>query len=476
MQKLVKDVNNKTKEAPVFFITNDPERALGLENVLNNYHIVCIDHGDIVDYMEKSGVKIFCLEKKLGKKNIIFRNSNRLLNHELTQKYIKENSDGNGYLMTFKISSAFEKTAKKMGFQILNTSAELNKKYENKISQYETLSKENINFPQTLILSLGESNYEEIIKKLDKEIVVQFDRGHTGKGTIFINTEEEFKDLSSKFPNRTVRVSQKIEGQAVTINACVTRVGILVSGLSFQITGIPELVNTKGGTVGNDFDYVKSISEEQKVGISEETKKIGRAMQASGYLGLFGVDFILADGKIYVIEVNARQPASVPFFNILQSINEQIPLSLFHVASFLGLNFEVKIADYNRKVLGHISAGQVFLRNNTEDTVTIGTSMKSGIYRLQSDNTAIDWKTGISKKDVIFVDEQRDRPLIYKEEAYTLKNKSRGMLVLVQSKDKEINPGNEIARIQLLQGLVDDNGDLLDWAKDSLLAIKKHLK
>ncbi len=474
-KELIQKINDLTKDSPIFYITNDAERALGLEKLLENFHIVCIDQTDMVDYMEKDGVKIFCLEKELGKKNTVFRNSAKLLKHELTKKYINEHKGEGGYAMTFKTSSAFKMEAEKLGLKLLNTEPSLNRKFENKISQYESLSNADINFPETIISELEKLNYEELTQKLG-EFVVQFDRGHTGSGTVFIKHKEVFDKLVELFPKRTVRVSKKIEGEPYTLNCVITSHGVLLSGLSYQITGVEGLTSQEGGTVGNDFSYPSKLSSEIRVKIKEEAEKIALAMSKDSYLGFFGIDFIVSEDQVYIIEVNARQPASVSYFNKLQIKNSQTPASLYHVASFLGLDFEIDANKYSDENTKSLEAGQVFLRNTREEPFTVNGDIKTGVYRLQSDNSAMDWDKGEAKENTIFLDEDKDKPLIYNEEEYSVETIDEGgFLILTQAKEKEVNTGNELARIQALQRLVDDKGSLLGWAKHSLLAIKNYL-
>src|SRR4030042_4500047 len=119
---LTEKINKATSNLPIFFITNDAERGIGLEKLLTNYHIVAIDDNEIISYMINQGVNVFCLEHETGKQNLIYRNSNRLLQHEKTQSYINKYAR-RGYLMFFKIAPNLFNTAEKMGFEVLDTSA-----------------------------------------------------------------------------------------------------------------------------------------------------------------------------------------------------------------------------------------------------------------------------------------------------------------------------------------------------------------
>ena len=70
--------------------------------------------------------------------------------------------------------------------------------------------------------------------------------------------------------------------------------------------------------------------------------EMGKRMRDDGWKGLFGVDVILDSktGKIYLLEINARQSASATYESQLQKKSNPSGLSVFeaHLASLLGLS------------------------------------------------------------------------------------------------------------------------------------------
>jgi len=398
----ISEITKNIKIYPtIFFVCTNPERALGLEKVLPNYHIVCIDNSPILKTLTNN---IFCLSKETT--DSIKRNSNSLLQHPLTQKYIRDNTPNNKIpnIIVFKVAPNIERTIDKLGWKILNTTSKLNHTFEHKISQYQILSKANIKLPKTIITKIGESNYKDLSKQFGHEFVLQFNRGHSGEGTIFINSNRQYIELATKFPKREVRIAEKIKGSSWTLNACITKYGIAMGGLSYQVTGLPLLTQHKGGTVGNDWTSSKNLSSEIIQNIINETKRIGEIMQSHGYKGLFGIDLILTpDNNIMIIEINARQIASIAIHNKLMLKNSQIPLSQLHLAEFLfeskqeyqdfiGTEINSKIINQqNIKAMRPIQASQLILRDMEGTKITA----KSGIYQ---DSTYI--KPGYSIEDL----------------------------------------------------------------------------
>ncbi|HEQ65315.1 MAG TPA: ATP-grasp domain-containing protein, partial [bacterium] len=331
----MKKINEK-----IFYFCNDSERAVGIENYFTDYHIICIDYNETVDYMINDGVKVFSLEKERGEFNPIFRSTYKLMQDDLALDYVKKNiSKGEiPNIIVFKPSKKIEKLVDKYGWKLLNPDSSYNRKYERKISQYRLLSKEDKSiFPKSVVDRLESLGYEELVKKLGERFVIQYNIGHTGSSTVYIDNKEDFDLEQGKSGKKIARIAEYIEGRAWTLNAVVTRFGTFYGGLSYQITGIKECTSGSGATVGNDWGLSSLLSEKQISEIERIVKIVSDKLHSEGYRGMFGFDFVesKSDGRIYLIEVNMRQPASTSMHTyILKSLN--LPsLLLFHILEFL---------------------------------------------------------------------------------------------------------------------------------------------
>ncbi|KKQ36339.1 MAG: hypothetical protein US52_C0001G0007 [candidate division WS6 bacterium GW2011_GWA2_37_6] len=468
----LKQVNYKLKETPLFYIANDAERALGLEGLLENFFIVCMDDSDIYSNIHTKYGNIFSLENKTGELNAVFRSSAKLLDSELVKEFIEQKSQGkkDRFFQTFKITTAFEQRAENYGVKVLNTTSELNKKFENKLSQYTTLSANDIAFPKTIIGKLSDYSFKKLKKQLGQKFVVQFNRGHTGSGTKMIDNESEYVELQNIFPERVARISTFVEGLAYTINACIGKNGIFIGGLNYQITGVEEIAPSKGATVGNDFNYRKLVDAEMKKQIIKEVTMIGEVMRGNGFVGLFGVDLIIGeDETLSIIEINARQPASIPFFTKLQLRNGQVPLSLIHLIEFLGIANHIDADKYSETNTEPFNAGQLFLRNIGTNPFVVNGQLKTGVYKItgNADNKCL---------NSIKMDDHTEKTLCYIKEGYTIEDiDEAGFLLITQLKGKRVNSGKELARIQSLQPLVDNMGKPFSWAIETLRTVKEYI-
>lgn len=224
--------------------------------------------------------------------------------------YVKKDST----ILVFKNNKQIEETAEKLGLKLLNPSAELAEKVENKITQVEWLGE---------LASLLPPHEISLVKNItNTSCIIQWAHSHTGEGTIHVTKESELKNLQTKFPDREARVTAFINGPMFTVNIVVAKDAVLIGNVSYQITGIPPFTDNPMSTVGNDWSVPPTILTEahlEEFAIMAE--QVGKKMQSSGWKGLFGIDVIydLERDKLFLIEINARQPASTTYESQLQA-------------------------------------------------------------------------------------------------------------------------------------------------------------
>lgn len=469
-QELLDAINLKFKDKPLIYFSREAERGLGLENVLENYHLCNIENHYILSQLKNNNFCSDAEEIKLDSKATL-----DLINNPKTQEWIKNQTKTSGfYAQFFQLNPPMIKVIENLGGEVLNNNPVLNRKFEDKINQLKVFQENNIQTPKGIIVDSSKTNYQQLNNSLGEKFVIQLDRAHTGTGTFVIKNEEEWTAFEEKYKGNIVRALEFIEGEAYTINGCIYNSQVYVSGLQYQITGIPELTNGKGSTVGNDWIYpFEKLSSEliKKIGI--EVKKIGEFMKKDNYKGLFGIDFIIRDEQIFVIEINARQTANIAMQTKLELIEGVIPLLLIHLAAMLDLEIEIPVTEIVK-----LNGAQVFLRSK-KDNQLVDSEIKSGIYRLQSDNSSIEWKKNekeiinLGKKDsIILLDEEGDKPLVWQREGYCIDQIDDGGFVLFSEKENTIkNQFEEVARMQLKQQVIID-GKLQPWILDAMKEIE----
>ena len=289
----------------IVYVARDIERALG-KTPEGNYHIIT----NKTPYAEEVKLK-YPMHVLLVDSPEILDTYELLMTPEV-QEII---TNFNAQVLVFKNTIHIEQLCAEKGWTLLNPSAELSEKIENKITQVKWLGELSSLLPPHKIQFVNE------IKWNKNAFILQWAHGHTGEGTILITNEKELDALKAKFPHREARVTDFIKGPMFTVNIVVTDTVILLGNISYQITGILPFTENALSTIGNDWSVTHTILNESHINqFNELAEKVAQKMQSSGWRGLFGIDVIYDEERdnLHLIEINARQPASTTYESELQ--------------------------------------------------------------------------------------------------------------------------------------------------------------
>ena len=457
-----------TASSPIFFITPNPNRAIGLEKIIKNYYIICSQKSDIVDYFKKEKVSVLCLNDDK------IKNSGKILANKEVIKYIKEKSGNKkANIITFKPSPMIQKICDENSFKYVGNDWKLNRKLEDKIEFVGITKKLKIPNAESKIIKVAENNFSEYILKLKKreEFIAQLPRGFSGNSTFSIKNKKDLNDIINKYYGRKIKLSKYLKGETWTINACVGKTGLLISKPIFQITGLTAYNKNKFGTCGNDYAYGKSLhlegdisqcrlQDEDNKKIFIYTKKIGDYLKNLKYKGVFGLDFIVSNDEVNLIEINPRLVASIPVFTKLQIQNKERPFLLLHILEFINndqLSLEGDISECRlqaKAISNNFNASQLIIRNIKSKPIKITKNLKSGIYEIKKGR------------------------LIFKEEAYCLNRNlsSNEFLIQCAAKNSVINSDIEYANIQINYGIMENEKEFKRYFKKVIKIVLENIK
>lgn len=248
----------------------------------------------------------------------------------------------NASLIIFKPNRQVEQVCRERGWKLLNPSADLAERVEAKISQTRWLSDLARFLPSFAVRTCKELRFD------GEPLIVQFNHSHSGLGTILMDSTEKLEYLKTTFPDRPVRITRFIKGAMITSNNIVAGERVLVGNISYQITGLPKFTDNSFATVGNDWGLGSKLMTEKLLNdYNEIVQAIGKRLAREGWRGCFGTDCIIEEGtgKLYLIEINARQTASVSFESQIQKSVGLPGVSTYeaHLAALLGLPVEEDI-------------------------------------------------------------------------------------------------------------------------------------
>lgn len=419
----------------IFFVTPDVKRGLGFAGILPNYHIICIDFDPIIPVLHKQGANIFCLEEQNSTSDEI-RNSAKLLENIQVLDYIRSNSRTKPKIMYFKPSVKLDILIEKNGFIPIGNNAKINEIFEDKVSFNQLTQKELSPYLIPAVIGvLGELNYRQLTEKLGGIFVVQFGHGWAGKTTFIISQEKEFADLKEQFAFTKVKTGKFIRGFTVLNNCCIYQGKIFVSQPAIQIDRVAQLSDKPTVTCGRQWP-VKFIDNKQIETIKKISEKVGNLMHKNGFAGFFGIDFLVeeATGKIYLSEVNPRLTASSAFFTLLEEASGNIPLLVYHLASFLGKTLPLP------KETSSIIGSQIILRkpyhtNNWEHR-------QFGVFKIENGKS-------------VFVRENYYPAKLQKDEC-----------IFMGRKIEKKHVDDEFARIETKSESLEKPGKLVKWLRD----------
>ena len=170
-------------------------------------------------------------------------------------------------------------------------------------------------------------------------LVVRRSRTSGGEGMSRICTRA---DLNSKWlstDDGLLSVTTFLEDALpINVGATVWNDGVTVHFPSVQLIGVSGCNSRPFGYCGNDFGLSKSFEPELRSKIWKVTRKIGSWLKRRGYLGTFGVDYLLHKDELLFSEINPRFQGSTPGSARLSSEAGLPCLYLEHIAANLGMD------------------------------------------------------------------------------------------------------------------------------------------
>ena len=335
--------------------------------IFDDFHIVTHRYNRHIDKL-KDLTNIFCLEEKT---NNIPKNTGHLLANKFVQNYITKNSKKTPLIIYFKPSLKIDLLGKKMGYKLAGNLSQMTKTLENKILFTKIVEKHNLALmPKSKIYSKPH-NLNLIENDFSYPFILQYEMGWAGKSSYIINNKFELEEKISKLSS-SIKISQLLPGITLTNNCVITNNNkVIQSRPAFQITGNPSLTNKKLSTCGRSWS--EEINEKVYEKIKIITQRVGDYLISINYKGFFGLDFQLAKGKIYLLEINPRLTASYPFYTFLELSENLIPMFAYHVASFIDLN----LPSYKEV---QIQGSEIIQRNIKNKTIEIKSTLESGEY------------------------------------------------------------------------------------------------
>ena len=343
---------------------------------LDSYRIISLRKtGDLPQLRKKAD--IFCLEEEIGSPlPANAPDSARLLAHQVVKKYLNKLPDPKHFLL-YQNYPDLEKLAKKLGWILLANPADLRLRLRERTFFQQMAAGLDLRLVPGAIWPIEvirERGYEEWASILGPQLVIQLpDIGQGGgRGTFFVRSAEAYDLLKKRLRGdiwrevrlKSVSVRKFMEGIPVSMAICITRHGILTSGLQEQLVDLAYCSDflEDGIFCGHVWDETRWSLAIQEDAL-KQANRIGEYVASLGYRGILGIDFIIDEGgrEICPIEINPRFTGAFPMLSLLHLQNGIIPLDIFHMLEFLDLPYQLDVEELNKQYARPIKGSHLLL-------------------------------------------------------------------------------------------------------------------
>jgi len=117
----------------------------------------------------------------------------------------------------------------------------------------------------------------------------------------------------------------------------LTRYSLIQSPPALQYTGIQPFTANPFATVGRQWpSFTPKHIQDQVFSI---TQSVSLILSKLNYRGFFGLDFLVDQDRVLLLECNPRLTASFAFYTQLELQAKLEPLFFYHLAEFLNLDY-----------------------------------------------------------------------------------------------------------------------------------------
>lgn len=222
-------------------------------------------------------------------------------------------------------------------------------KFENKVWLRETFG-DTLRFPPFFITSLDMLRKMSITDCLEKlgaaSLVIQHPTQTGGRGTYHAATQRDFDSCVQSLADSLRSSDKLVVSQALsmpqerTIQACVANGSVFVGPAQAQLVGQPSLVSSRRGDIqfcGGRIDTGLMNDTQYKLA-SQAAQIVGGRLKDEGYKGIFGMDFLVSNGELYLLEVNPRLTG---LSTLLAFIQHDVPFLLLHILEHAGEAYHI---------------------------------------------------------------------------------------------------------------------------------------
>ncbi len=402
----------RTNTTPIYFFGPTAFNLLGIDRWVRNFRYIVY-----YDSFDGTHPRVFSPEDK---PYVEFTSSeeinNYLLRDKEVQAYITRRGGKPKVAMVF-FDEETERICEELGYELILPPDELRRRLDSKIVTTQLGDEAGVPSVPNLLAD-GVDSWEELSKLarangLGTDLVVQTPYGDSGKTTFFLSTEADWDANADDIIGQQVKIMKRINNKAAAVEAVLTRHGTVVGPFMTDLTGYPELTPYAGGWCGNDV-IPDALDESHRARAVELVQRFGDRLRDEGYKGFFEFDVLVDvdDGEVYLGEVNPRISGASSMTNTTVGAYADMPLFLFHLLEYMGVEYDLDIAEINARWLELAAAdswSQLVMKEPGDAVERLIGTPETGTYRLTADGDlrfvrpSLDWHELTDEHDAFFM-------------------------------------------------------------------------
>ncbi len=370
---------------PIYFVSPTPYNLLGIDEWVSGFEYVTY-----FDSFDGAHARSFSPTHAGPRDFETFESVNSyLLGNKEVIDHVKAN--GPGQVLFVMFDEETEQLAHELGLEIALPPRDLRQRIDSKIVTTQLGDEAGVaSVPNVLGRATTYKELRKLARKagLGTDLVVQTPYGDSGRTTFFVAGEADWDEYAADLVSEELKVMRRINHFPGTVEAVATRHGTLVGPIQTDITGFSELTPYRGGWCGNDA-YPGVFDEAARKRIRRMARRLGDRLYREGYHGVFCLDFLLDtdDGTVYLGEINPRISGASPLTNLITSRYGGVPLFLFHLLEFSGVEWELDLDEVQLRWQDFDRWTQLVLKQVTDDVELITQAPSSGLWRLSDDGS-----------------------------------------------------------------------------------------
>jgi hypothetical protein len=187
---------------------------------------------------------------------------------------------------------------------------------------------------------LMENDLSVILEHLDSgPVVMRANRSDGGAELALIKSSAEIMNFKWRKEDGFLSVGPYLYPNIpLNVNGCVyPNKRVTLHSPSLQLIGLQGITNRIFGYCGNDFARIRDLGEDVVNQLEDIAIRCGHWLADNSYIGAFGVDALLFEGKVYLTEINPRFQGSSDLSSRIDQELERPDMFLNHLSAYLGI-------------------------------------------------------------------------------------------------------------------------------------------